>query len=170
MVNSGKGSPPQNTSTSRRATPHSAPPEAPLQVVLTLAPLTHEVIKIERLGTAGERFEVSEQEYGELAGEEEFAQFVGAVQEAYEAGIADGLSQEIDVDEDSALCELLVGSADANRMVRRHLRGALLRRMLLRRLLRRHIGRPQTGSPQTDEQQRRKPLERHAQNGSASRT
>jgi len=109
MVNSGKGSPHQNTSTSRRATPHSASPEAPLQVALTLAPVTHEVIKIERLGKAGERVEVSEQQYAELAGEEEVAQLVGVVQEAYEAGIADS-------------------------------------------------------------QQRRKPVERHAQNGSASRT
>ena len=138
------------------------------QLILTLNAATHEAVEIEKLDKAGQRHQLSERDCAELTGDDEIDDFLGAVQEAYEAGIAEGLGAEDgedEADEEVVLWDLLllrrrfVGS----QLLRRGLRRSLLRRLLLRRLLRGVVFRPATA-----QEQRRKPIDQKTRNGSGS--
>jgi len=139
------------------------------EIVLTLSPATHDVVKVERLGRAGQRKELSEQESAELVGGDELDDVREAVQEAYEAGVAQGLDQDDDgdeADEDLVILELLLDRPNRVGQPGRDMRRAVLHRLLLRRLLRRRLLHTPTAS-----QQRRKPIAEGAEgarNASAS--
>jgi hypothetical protein len=121
------------------------------EIVVTLSPATHEVVKVERLGKAGARRELSEQECAELAGGDEVDALVVAVQEAYEAGVLKGLDQDDDFDEvDEALIIL-----------------QLLHRLLLRRLLRRRL--PHRATSQQQRRKQHTEQTERGRNGSASK-
>jgi hypothetical protein len=126
------------------------------ELLVTLNPATHDVVKVERLGRAGQRQELSEQETAELAGGDELDDVLGAVQEAYEAGVAQGLDEDDDgdeADEDLVILELLLDRPNRVGPPARDMRRAVLHRLLLRRLLRRRLLHTPTAS-----QQRRKPI------------
>jgi hypothetical protein len=168
MGESRKGPHDREPSASKQPAPHSAATETMDEIVLTLSPATHDVVKVERLGKAGQRKELSEQDFAELAGDE-VDELVVAVQEAYEAGVMKGLEQEHDydeADEDLVIWQLLLDSPSQVGPLRRGMRRAMLHRLLLRRLLRRRLP-----YPPTSQQQRRKPNTEAAErtrNGAAS--
>ena len=170
MVESRKGPHDREPSASKQPAPHSAATETMDEIVLTLSPVTHDVVKVERLGRAGQRKELSEHECAELAGDDEVDELVVAVQEAYEAGVMKGLDQQHDydeADEDLVIWQLLLDRPRQVGPLRRDIRRAMLHRLLLRRLLRRRLSLPPT-SPQ----QRSKPdaeQSERARNGSASK-
>jgi hypothetical protein len=96
------------------------------------------------------------------------------VEEAYRAGVTDGLdeadtSDEDDDDDDDddddafTLMQMLV-DRPAPWMRRRGTRNARLRRLLLRQLLRRHSA----DAPSAAHQRRKPPIAKHARNGSTS--
>src|SRR5262245_54265250 len=71
------------------------------QLVLTISAATGEVVKIERVDKVGKRDELSEEECLKLAGEDEVEEIEGALEEAFEAGVAGALGEdENDEDED----------------------------------------------------------------------
>jgi hypothetical protein len=91
-----------------------------------------------------------------LAGGDELDDVLRAVQEAYEAGVAQGLDQDDDgdeADEDLVILELLLDRPSRVGPPGRGMRRAVLHRLLLRRLLRRRL----LHAP-TESQQRRKPI------------
>src|SRR5882672_8174930 len=111
MVESRRGAHEREPSGSKHAAPHAAATEALDELILTLNPATHDVVKVERLGRAGQRKELSEHECAELAGDDELDELVVAVQEAYEAGVMKGLDQQHDydvADEDLVIWQLLL--------------------------------------------------------------
>jgi hypothetical protein len=63
------------------------------QLVVTLSVPNDEVIKVEQIDASGERREITEQEFAELAGEDE-AYLGAALEEAYEAGVRDAIEEE----------------------------------------------------------------------------
>ena len=170
MVESRKGPHDREPSASKQPASHSAATETMDEIVLTLRPATHDVVKVERLGRAGQRKELSEHECAELAGDDELDELVVAVQEAYEAGVMKGLDQDHDydeADEDLVIWQLLLDRPRQVGPLRRDIRRAMLHRLLLRRLLRRRLP-----YPPTSQQQRRKPNAEAAErtrNGSASK-
>lgn len=110
------------------------------EIVLTVNKATHEVMRIAKLDKTGGRRDLSQQQAVELAGQDFAKELLRAVDDAYRAGLSEGLAAERDQDDidDDVLTALLVGvSPDADAL---DLRGALLRPVLLRRLLRAHIG------------------------------
>ena len=165
MVESRKGPHEREPSASKRPAPTPAATETMDEFVLTLNPTTHDVVKVERLGRAGQRQELSEQETAELAGGDELDDVLGAVQEAYEAGVAQGLDEDDDgdeADEDLVILELLLDRPSRVGQPGRD----VLHRLLLRRLLRRRLLHTPTAS-----QQRRKPIAEGTQgprNGASS--
>jgi hypothetical protein len=171
MVESRKGGHEREPSPSKQPAHHSAAIEAMDEIVLTLNPATHDIVKVERLGKDGRRTELSEQECAEFASDDEVDDLVVAVQEAYEAGVVKGLGHQHDfdeADEDLVIWRLLLDSSAKVGPVRRGLRRAMLHRLLLRRLLRRRLAYPPSSQPQ-----RRTPNAEHAvrvQNGSASKS
>ena len=170
MVESRKGPHDREPSASKQPAPHSAATETMDEIVLTLSPATHDVVKVERLGRAGQRKELSEHECAELAGDDEVDELVVAVQEAYEAGVMKGLDQQHDydeADEDLVIWQLLLDRPRQVGPLRRDIRRAMLHRLLLRRLLRRRLSYPPT-SPQQRSKPNAEQSER-ARNGSASK-
>jgi len=169
MVESRKGTHEREPSASKRPSPTSVATEAMDELVVTLNPTTHDVVKVERLGRGGQRQELSEQESAELAGGDELDDVLGAVQEAYEAGVAQGLDQDDDgdeADEDLVILELLLDRPSRVGPLGRGMRRAALHRLLLRRLLRRRL----LDTPAAS-QQRRKPIAEGTQgprNGASS--
>ena len=167
MVEPRKGPHEREPSASKRPAP--APSEMMDEFVVTLNPATHDVVKVERLGRAGQRQELSEQESAELAGGDELDDVLGAVQEAYEAGVAQGLDEDDDgdeADEDLVILELLLDRPSRVGPPGRGMRRAVLHRLLLRRLLRRRLLHTPTAS-----QQRRKTIAEGTQgprNGASS--
>ena len=170
MGESRKGPHDREPSASKQPAPHSAATETMDEIVLTLSPATHDVVKVERLGRAGQRKELSEQDCAELAGDDEVDELVVAVQEAYEAGVMKGLDQQHDydeADEDLVIWQLLLDRPRQVGPLRRDIRRAMLHRLLLRRLLRRRLSYPPT-SPQQRSKPNAEQSER-ARNGSASK-
>lgn len=156
MVESRKGPHEREPSASKRPAPTPAATETMDEFVVTLNPATHDVVKVERLGGAGQRQELTEQDSAELAGGDELDDVLGAVQEAYEAGVAQGLDQDDDgdeADEDLVILELLLDRPSRVGPLGRGMRRAALHRLLLRRLLRRRLLHAPAAS-----QQRRKPI------------
>jgi hypothetical protein len=116
------------------------------QLVVTFNAEMGEIVKVENVDKAGKRHELTEEQCAKLAGQDEVEEIEGALQEAFEAGVAVALgdedeeSAEDDDDEDRALRQLLIGRLLQRHPVRRSLvHRLLLRRLLLRRLLKRGL-------------------------------
>jgi hypothetical protein len=122
----------------------SAPEETEqLQFVVTLSAPNGEVIKVEKIERPGHRRELSEEEFAELAGEDEVEELGAALEEAYAAGINDAMGED-DEDEDEdeeeeeiALRRFILGRAAGRQLLRRGVRRLILRRALQRELARR---------------------------------
>ena len=128
------------------------------QLVVTLSVPKGDVVKVETLGKSGQRHEVSEEEFAQLAGEDEMEDLGGVLEEAYVAGINDAihdaLGEEEEEDEEEegendqeeeVVREFVLRRAAGRQLVRRGVRQLILRRVLRRELI-----------------QRRKPPERKA--------
>jgi hypothetical protein len=143
----------------------ASPPTAE-QLIVTLNAATQQVVSVERFDTAGHRQELSPEDCAALAGEDEMEDFIAAAEDAYQAGLAEGLGSEEEqdeVDEDIVLWRVLVGRSITGGVIEPDLRHALLRRLLLRRLLRRCLSQTPVAPPQ-----RSVPITRAAHNGSTS--
>jgi hypothetical protein len=165
MVEPRKAPKDKEGATSRHEVSHSASSEQTERYVFTLNATTREVINVEKLAPGGQHRAISDDEWATLASGDDVDAMMGAAQEAYAAGLIEGLKQtpEDDPDEEFALLQLLGDQAHGVELLRLDLRLALERRLLLRRLLRRYL--LQTPS---DPQQRRMPIAHKANNGSAS--
>jgi hypothetical protein len=134
------------------------------QLLFTLDATTHQVLKVETINRAGARRELSVRQTADLTGADDLESVESAIDEAYEAGVAEGLDEAgDDEDEELALDQLLVEPVAEEPVFRHGVRRLLLRRLLLRRLLRRKLA-SSTKAPQ----QRRQPTAHEARNGSAS--
>ena len=115
------------------------------QIVLTLATPNGDVIKVEKLEKSGQRRELSDEEFAELAGEES-VNLGTALEHAYTAGITDALSNELSEDEEDAeqeeeiLRRFILKRAAGRQLLRRGVRRLILRRALHRQLAQRQTG------------------------------
>ena len=146
MVASRGGRSEHDKPTAKRAAPRPAEVASTLQLVFTIDGSTGQVVKLERLTKTGSRSEVTAQECAELMGEDDLDNLESAVDEAYEAGIADGLDEDDADDEEVALQELLTHPTAEQERFRRGVRRVLLRRLLMRRLIRRRTSK--TAAPE----------------------
>ena len=108
------------------------------QLSVTINTTTGRIVRIEKADKAGKRQELAEEDWAKLVGEEEVEELEGALEEAFEAGIAGVLGEDQDDDEgyeneeEKAVRRFLIG-----KLVRRSVRRRILQRLLLSRLLRR---------------------------------
>jgi hypothetical protein len=125
--------------------PPSRPPSPEeteqLQFVVTLSAPAGEIVKVEKVERPGHRRELSEEEFAQLAGEDEVEELGAALEEAYAAGINDALGDddedEEDEDEEIALRRFILGRAAGRQLLRRGVRRLILHRALQRELARR---------------------------------
>jgi hypothetical protein len=117
-------------------------PTATKELVLTLSIPDGEVVKVETLEKSGQRQELSEEAFAELAGEDEGEEI--SPEEAYAIGITDASEDELEFDEtgDEEEIERFI----LREMVARQLLRRGVRRFILRRLHRRGLIRQQTRS------------------------
>src|SRR5262245_15358537 len=127
---------------SRREASRAGPASETEQLLVTLSVATGEIVKVEKLDQAGKSHELSEDEYAELAADDDTDELEAALEEAYEAGVADALGED-DEDgadgEELALRRLVVGRLLVRGMLRRGLRRRLLRRAIRRQILKRGL-------------------------------
>lgn len=136
---------PPTTVPSHEAPDTGSTANAEQKLIVTLNAATHEIVNIERLDVAGRRQQLSEADCAALAGDDDVEDLVGAAQEAYEAGVTEGLDAEDEqdaADDDIVLWQLLARTSAARRAFSGSIRGALLRRVLLRRMLRHRLAHP----------------------------
>jgi len=126
---------------SRREPSRLASVEETEQLVLTVSPATHEIIKIEKVDKAGKRDEISDEQCAELAGDDEVEEIEAGLEEAFEAGVAATLGEDDDEvgEEERTIQRLLIGRLVGQRPGLRALRRRFLHRLLLRRMLRRRL-------------------------------
>jgi hypothetical protein len=113
------------------------------QLVVTFNAAMGEIVKVEKVDKAGKRQELTEEECAKLAGQDEVEEIEGALEEAFEAGVAvvlgDKDAEGYD-DEERAFRQLLIGGFLERHPLRHRLvHQLLLRRLLLRRLLKRAL-------------------------------
>jgi hypothetical protein len=106
------------------------------EIVLTLAAMNGDVIKIEALEKSGQRRELDDDEFSALAGKDA-VDFAAAVEHAYATGIADGLQDDLgedDADEDEAeiLRRFILKVAAGRQLLRRGAQKLIVRRALHR--------------------------------------
>jgi len=120
------------------------------QLVLTLAASNGDVIKVEKLEKSGQRREVTDEEFAELAGGEDTIDLGAALEHAYTAGIADALKDELSEDEEDEeeeeeiLRRFILKRAAGRQLLRRGVRRLILRRAIHRQLAERQA-RPEDG-------------------------
>ena len=150
-------------SRSGRPDPDKAPPshDSTRQLLFTLDAATHQVIKVETVTRTGAHRELSERQSAELMGDDDLDSLESAIDEAYEAGVAEGLgeAENAEDDEELALEQLLIDPGVELQLLQRGIGRLLVRKVLLRRLLRRRLARPVTTSG---------PPVHQARNGSAA--
>lgn len=166
-----KGSPREDPhdgpgATSRPETSHSFANDNTERYLFTVNPTTGEVVSVEKLGPGGQHQAISDDEWATLTGGDEVAVMMEAAEEAFAAGLIEGLKQtpDDDAEEEFALLQLLGDQPAGVGILRTDVRLALERRLLLRQLLR--AGLLHTAS---DPAQRRRPIPHQANNGSASK-
>ena len=113
------------------------------QLVVTFNAAMGEIAKVEKVDKAGKRQELTEEECAKLAGQDEVEEIEGALEEAFEAGVAvvlgDEDAEDYD-DEERAFRQLLIGGFLERHPLRHRLvHQLLLRRLLLRRFLKRAL-------------------------------
>lgn len=141
------GEPKENATDPLGAKRHPSRPSSPeeteqLQFVVTLSAPKGEVVKVEKIERPGQRRELSEEEFAQLAGEDEVEDLAAALEEAYAAGINDALGEDDeeedeDDEEEIALRRFILGRAAGRQLLRRGVRRLILRRALRRELFRR---------------------------------
>ena len=116
----------------------SAPEEE--QVLVTINAAIGKIVRVEKMDKAGKRQELSEEEWAKLVGDDEVETIEGALEEAFEAGVAALLGEEYEDDEmyeddeEKAFRRLLIAGLLRRRPVqRRILQRLLVSRLLLRR-------------------------------------
>jgi hypothetical protein len=113
------------------------------QLVVTFNAAMGEIVKVEKVDKAGKRQELTDEECAKLAGQDEVEEVEGALEEAFEAGVAVVLGDEDEEDyddEERAFRQLLIGGFLERHPLRHRLvHQLLLRRLLLRRLLKRAL-------------------------------
>jgi hypothetical protein len=108
------------------------------QVVVTINSSIGRIVKVEKADKSGKRQELPEEEWAKLVGEDEVEEIEGALEDAFEAGVAVVLGEEseddeaYEDDEERALRRVLIGG-----LLRRSVRRRILQRLVLSRLLRR---------------------------------
>lgn len=108
------------------------------QLAVTINAAAGRIVKVEKVDKAGKRQELAEEEWAKLVGDDELEEVEGAVEEAFEAGVAAVLGEDYEDeegyedDEEKALRRVLIGG-----LLRRRIRRRILQRLLLSRLLRR---------------------------------
>lgn len=111
------------------------------ELVLTLSIPDGEVVKAEMLDKSGQRRELSEEEFADLAGEDEEEI---SPEEAYAAGIADASEEdELELDDEGGMDEEALERFILREMVARQLLRRGVRRLILRRLRKRKMSRRQ---------------------------
>lgn len=116
------------------------------ELVLTLSIPDGEVVKAEMLEKSGQRRELSEEEFADLAGEDEDEI---SPEEAYAAGIADaGDEDELELDDEGGMDEEALERFILREMIARQLLRRGVRRFILRRLRERGMRRSQEGPGQ----------------------
>jgi hypothetical protein len=108
------------------------------QLTVTINTAIGKIVRVEKVDKAGKRQELAEEEWAKLVGEDEVEEIEGALEEAFEAGIAGVFGEEdeddegYEDDEEKAVRRFLIG-----KLLRRSIRRRILQRLLLSRLLRR---------------------------------
>jgi len=107
------------------------------ELVLTLSVQDDEVIKVEMLDKSGQRRELSEEEFAELAGETDGEGI--SPEEAYAAGITDVTEDEFELDPEGAGDDEEIERFVLRKLVAHQLLRRGVRRLILRRLRRREV-------------------------------
>jgi hypothetical protein len=108
------------------------------QLTVTINTTAGKIVRVEKVDKAGKRQELAEEEWAKLVGEEEVEEIEGALEEAFEAGVAGVFGEEYEDDEgyedeeEKAVRRFLIG-----KLLRRSIRRRIMQRLLLSRLLRR---------------------------------
>ena len=110
------------------------------QVILTLNETTGQIASLEGIGPGGKRHALSDSEIAKIAGDNELEDFSEVLEDAYAAGIRDGLDDALS-NHDSPTTHTDLDSAGSQ-----ILRSGI-RRFILRRALRRSAVRAQTRLP-----------------------
>lgn len=114
-------------------------PTATRDLVLTLSVPEGDVVKVEMLDKSGQRRELSEEEFADLAGEDEEEI---SPEEAYAAGITDaGEEDDFELNEEGAADEEALERFILRDMIARQLIRRGVRRFILRRLHKREMSR-----------------------------
>jgi hypothetical protein len=113
------------------------------QLVVTFNAAMGEIVKVEKVDKAGKRQEFTEEECAKLAGQDEVEEIEGALEEAFEAGVAvvlgDEDAEDYDEEERAFRRLLIVGFLERHPLRHRLVHQLLLRRLLLRRLLKHEL-------------------------------
>jgi hypothetical protein len=116
------------------------------QLIVTLDTSSGEITKVEGVGATGKRYAVSDAQFAKLAGgggENELAEVGAALEDAYAAGIHDGI-------DDATISSDFSGDPRRRQGVRESVGEQVLRsgirRFILRQALRRNAGRAQAKS------------------------
>ena len=117
------------------------------EIVLTLTAPNGDVVKIEALEKSGQRRELNDDEFSELAGNDA-VDLGDAVEQAYATGIADALQDDEDEgneDEAEILRRFILKVAAGRQLLRRGAHKLIVRRALLRQRGMRHTQQGGTG-------------------------
>jgi hypothetical protein len=107
------------------------------QLVITLKAASGEIEKIEHLESTGKRRDVSAAEFKTLAGTDDMDDVCGAIEDAYAAGIRDGVDEALGEELPAAQSHWQNAPESAGEQILR----AGIRRIIVRRALRRGLGR-----------------------------
>lgn len=138
MAESRRGTQDKEGASPRHEASHSVPNANTERYLFTLDSTTGDIVKVEKVATGGHYRPLTHDEWAELAGGDDVEMMMAAAQDAYAAGLIEGLKQtpDDDPDEDFALLQLLRKKSVEFAYLRPEFGLALERRLLLRRLLR----------------------------------
>jgi hypothetical protein len=110
------------------------------QVVVTISAPMGKIVSVEKIDKSGKRHELAEEEWAKLVGDDEAEDIEVALEEAFEAGIAAVLGEEVEDDETETDEERRIRRFIIGRMLhRRTVQHRILQRVLATRLLRREF-------------------------------
>jgi hypothetical protein len=104
------------------------------QLVLTLSVATGEIVNVEKIDPSGQRRELTEDEYADLAVDDVADELEATLEDAYETGVVDALGEG---SEELALRRVVAGRLLARGMLRDDLGRQLLRRAIRNQMLKR---------------------------------
>jgi hypothetical protein len=128
----------EKATTSVSAPAHSVASNETGHYVITVDATTREISNIEQLSTDGRRRDIAPKDWASLVNDDEVEAMMRTAQDAYTAGLIEGLNLTSgeDADEEFALLQLL---RNRSRFIEPEVRLAIERRLLLRRLLSRRL-------------------------------